>query len=198
MIEGIDGAGKTTQAERLAAHLRAKGRRVLCTAEPTGLPTGVALREALRGKTPKTESEMAVMFVLDRIAHNIHPTEGIEAILSEGTDLICDRYYYSNLAYQGQSTDYAWCKTMNLSCPEIRRPDLCIYLDLTPEQSLERIQRGRDSVEIYENIETLTRVRHAFLTVFEDLSDTDRIVKINAYRTPEQIAADIARAVDSL
>jgi len=53
-------------------------------------------------------------------------------------------------------------------------------------------------VEIYENEETLTRVRNAFLSVLDDLSATDRIVRIDAYRTPEEIAKDIADAVDSL
>ena len=198
VLEGIDGAGKTTQASLLEAHLRKKGREVFRTAEPTPFPSGVALREALGGKVKKSECEMATMFVLDRIAHNIHPTEGIRAILDAGKDIICDRYYYSTLAYQGQSTDYAWVKSMNLSCPEIRKPDLCIYLDLTPAQSLERIRAGRDSVEIYENEETLTKVRNAFLSVLDDLSATDRIVRIDAYRTPEEIAKDIADAVDQL
>ena len=198
VIEGIDGAGKTTQASLLEAHLRAKGREVFRTAEPTPFPTGVALREALGGKTKKSECEMAVMFVLDRIAHNIHPTEGIEAILAKGVDIICDRYYYSTLAYQGQSTDYAWVKAMNLACPEIRHPDLCLYLDLTPEQSLERIRAGRDCVEIYENKETLERVRASFFSVFQDPDLSDRIAMIDAYRTPDTIAEEIAFLVDSL
>ncbi len=198
VLEGIDGAGKTTQAELLCAHLEKQGRRVVRTAEPTDFESGRALRQALGGKVKKSECEMAVMFVADRIAHNIHPTEGIEAILSTGADIICDRYYYSTLAYQGQSTDYAWCKAMNLSCPEIRRPDLCIYLDLTPEQSLERIRKGRESVEIYENMETLTRVRNAFLSVLDDLSKTDRIARVDAYRPPEEIAQELAALVDSL
>ena len=198
VLEGIDGAGKTTQAAMLRAHLESKGRRVVCQAEPTDFESGRALRAALGGKIKRSECQMAVMFVEDRIAHNIHPTEGIEAILATGADIICDRYYYSTLAYQGQSTDYAWCKAMNLSCPEIRRPDLCIYLDLTPEQSLERIRKGRDSVEIYENEETLRRVRNAFLSVLDDLSTTDRIAKVDAYRTPEEIARELATLVDSL
>ena len=198
VLEGIDGAGKTTQAERLAEYLCAQGRKVVRTAEPTPFASGVALREALGGKVKKSECEMAVMFVLDRIAHNIHPTEGIEAYLSRGIDVICDRYYYSTLAYQGHTTDYAWVRSMNLDCPEIRRPDLCIYLDLTPEQSLERIQKGRDSVEIYENRETLERVRRAFFAVFEDLGSHDRIAVVDAYRTPEEIADEIAELVDSL
>ena len=93
VLEGIDGAGKTTQASLLEAHLRAKGREVFRTAEPTPVPSGIALREALGGKVKKTECEMATMFVLDRIAHNIHPTEGLRAILDAGKDVICDRYY---------------------------------------------------------------------------------------------------------
>ncbi len=198
VLEGIDGAGKTTQAELLCDHLEAKGRRVVRTAEPTDFESGRALRAALGGRVKKSECEMAVMFVADRIVHNIHPTEGLEAILSSGADVICDRYYYSTLAYQGQSTDYEWCKAMNLSCPEIRRPDLCIYLDLTPEQSLERIRRGRESVEIYENLETLTRVRNAFLSVLEDLSATDRIARVDAYRSPEEISSEICALVDLL
>jgi len=198
VLEGIDGAGKTTQAALLEAHLREQGREVARTAEPTGFPSGVALRQALGGKVEKSECEMAVLFVEDRIAHNIHPTEGILALLARGVDVICDRYYYSTLAYQGNTTDYEWVKSMNLRCPQIRKPDLCIYLDLLPEQSLERIRAGRESLEIYENAETLERVRNAFLSVFRDPELTERIAIIDAYRAPEEIARDLAAAVDSL
>ena len=198
VLEGIDGAGKTTQAELLEAYLKGQGRRVWRTAEPTPFPTGVALREALGGKVKKTECEMATMFVLDRIAHNVHPTEGINAILESGQDIICDRYYYSTLAYQGHSTDYEWTKGMNLNCPDIRKPDICIYLDLTPEQSLDRISRGRESVEIYENLETLCKVRSAFMRVFDDLSESDNIALVDAFRPADEIAADIERLVNFL
>ena len=71
VLEGIDGAGKTTQAELLLEHLRKMGRRVHRTAEPSSLPSGVELRRALRGEIKKTEKEMAEMFVADRIAHNL-------------------------------------------------------------------------------------------------------------------------------
>lgn len=196
VLEGIDGAGKTTQAELLEKHLVSLGRRVIRTAEPTGFEGGVRLREALGGKIKKSECEMATMFVLDRIEHNIHPTEGIDTLIEQGYDVICDRYYYSTLAYQGHSTSYEWVKAMNLLCPEIRKPDICIYLDLTPEQSLERISRGRDTVEIYENRETLEAVRSAFFKVFEDLSGRDNIAIIDAYRSPEEISAQICAAVD--
>ncbi len=195
VFEGIDGSGKTTQARRLAEFLRARGRKVTLTAEPTALPSGKLLREALSGRLVRSECQMAVMFVDDRICHNIEPKEGIRALLDAGVDVICDRYYYSTLAYQGQSTDYAWVKAMNLECPEITHPDLCIYIDLLPEQSLERIARGRDGVEIYENTETLTRVREQFLAVIRDLGESDNIRIIDGYRTEAEVFEDILRSV---
>jgi dTMP kinase len=198
VFEGIDGSGKTTQARLLAEALEREGRRVKLTAEPTDLPTGRALRDALGGRVSKSECEMAVLFVEDRIAHNIHPTDGISALIDSGVDVICDRYYYSTLAYQGQSTDYDWVKAMNLRCPEIRKPDLCIYVDLLPEQSLERISKGRNSVEIYENIETLTKVRQQFLSVIRDLGEEDNVCIVDGYRTVEEVAEDIRAIVASL
>ena len=196
VFEGIDGAGKTTQVDILAAKLRAEGKQVVITAEPTAFESGKRLRQALSGKIKKSECEMAVMFVADRIEHNIHPTEGIKALVESGAYVLCDRYYYSTLAYQGQSTDYAWVKAMNLGCPEICRPDICVYLDLTPEQSLERISRGRESVEIYENLETLTKVRNTFLAIIDDLTaEGDRIVTVNAYGTVEEISEKVYSAV---
>jgi len=168
VFEGIDGSGKTTQSKLLAERLEKMGKKVVLTAEPTSFSTGKLLREALGGRIERSECEMALMFVEDRIAHNKHPKEGIDALIDSGVTVICDRYYYSTLAYQGQSTDYEWVKSMNLLCPDIRHPDACIYVDLLPEQSLERISKGRDSVEIYENIDTLTRVREQFLSVIED------------------------------
>ena len=198
VFEGIDGAGKTTQIELLEKHMRANGRRVFRTAEPTESVTGGLLRDALGGVSKRTACEMAALFVLDRIFHNVNPVNGIEKMLADGVDVICDRYYYSSLAYQGCLTDPAWVKSMNLDCPEIRRPDICIFLDLTPEQSMERISRGRVTKEIYETTEQLTRVRNQFLSVIDSLSSRDNIQVINAARPIEDIQADIRCIVDEL
>ena len=196
VFEGIDGAGKTTQVDLLAQNLASLGREVSLSAEPTTLATGKAIRRALSGEEKKSECEMAAMFVLDRIAHNINTETGIRALTERGIDVISDRYYYSSLAYQGTATDYEWVKAMNINSPEIRRPDLCIYLDLLPEQSLERISRGRESFEIYENLEKLTAVRAKFLSVVEDLRrDGESIYVVNAARAAEDIAKEIFEIV---
>lgn len=198
VFEGIDGAGKTTQIELLKKALSQRGRRVYCTAEPTESVTGGLLREALCGIHKRTAGELAAMFVTDRIFHNVNPVNGIEKMLSDGIDVICDRYYYSSLAYQGSETDYEWVRSMNLNCPEIRRPDLCVFLDLTPEQSMERINKGRVTQEIYENAERLESVRQKFYAVFESLKERENIAVVNAYATVEQVHQSILGHVDAL
>ena len=195
VFEGIDGAGKTTQVGLLAERLRGMGKQVVITAEPTSLPSGKALREVLGGRVKKSDCEIAAMFTLDRIAHNVDAESGIEKLVSEGAYVICDRYYYSSLAYQGSLVDYGWVKALNTECPEIRHPDLCIFLDLTPTESMKRISAGRESTEIYENEETLTRVREAFMRVIDDMSAVDTIVTVNAATDISSISEKIFEQV---
>ena len=195
VFEGIDGAGKTTQIRLLEEYLTQKGRPVVCTAEPTDLPTGKLLRRALSGKEPKTACELAALFTLDRIAHNTAPETGISALLDRGIDVICDRYFYSTLAYQGSETDFAWVRDMNLNCPEIRHPNLCIFLDLSPEESMARINNRTGTHEIYETRERLEQVRTKFLNVLQ-LFPPQTVFCVNAARTIDEIQADIRKIAD--
>ena len=194
VFEGIDGAGKTTNIPLLAEYLRGQGRRVAVTAEPTDGETGKMLRRALSGAIPSTPCELAALFVLDRIRHNVAPG-GIEALLAAGKDVICDRYYYSTLAYQGSETDLKWLAEMNLSCPAIRHPDLCIFLDLTPEESLARIAERGEEREIYETREKLAAVRSKFYQVFDLLQNRDRIAIVSASGSIPETQALIREAV---
>lgn len=196
VFEGIDGAGKTTQIELLAQKLRDAGLDPYVTAEPTGMETGKAIRRVLSGAVSKTPTQVAAMFVQDRIDHNVDPTEGIEILLAQGKAIICDRYYYSSLAYQGSLTDFDWVMAANCDCPEIRKPDLCIFLDLSPEESMKRITQGRTQVEIYEKADTLTKVRAQYMNVFEKLrARGEQIEIIDASGTIEQTAQAINQAI---
>lgn len=175
VLEGIDGAGKSTQLSLLADFLRAEGRRVVVSAEPTDSVYGKMLRAALSGEGEHSPCEMAALFTLDRICHG----REIEAVLESGADLLCDRYYYSTLAYQGSMTDYGWVKALNLACPEIPKPDLCLFLDLSSAESYARIAARGEKTELYETPETLGAVREKFLSVISDLEGKERIAVID-------------------
>lgn len=199
VFEGIDGSGKSSQIRMLAEKLRANGRKVYITAEPTESTSGGMLRDALSGVVRRTATEMAALFTLDRVNHNVNPVNGIKKMLNDGFDVICDRYYYSSLAYQGSATDFEWVRSMNVCCPDILRPDVCIFLDVSPDVGLERIGKGdRGFTEIYEKRETLMAVRKKYFDAFSALSTTDNIEIINADRDFESISADVLSAVERL
>ena len=197
VFEGIDGAGKTTQIKDLAAHLEGLGISCHVTAEPTEYPSGKKIREALSGRLAVTPLEMAEMFALDRAIHNTHEGDGIEATLASGVSVISDRYYYSSLAYQGAALGYETVARLNLDNESIRRPDICIFLDLTPEKSLERIGARADvPTEIYENREYLEKTRKAFFDTFERLrARGESIIIIDADASVDVVAKRIADAV---
>ena len=196
VFEGIDGAGKTTQIKLLCQALEAKKIPFVTTVEPTDLPTGKNLRRVLSGELSITPEEMAELFAADRIAHNTDSDKGIEKMLSEGYSVISDRYYYSSLAYQGSELGYDKVASLNLDNPMIRRPDLCVFLDLTPEKSLERIGNRGEKTEIYENYDYLTRTRTMFFDVFQRLrTKGENIAVIDASGSVGEVSDRVITAV---
>ena len=195
VFEGLDGSGKSTQIRCLEQRLREMGRRVDVTAEPTVSALGGLVRDALSGFTPRSGGEIAALFMADRVQHNVNPVWGIQKMLASGFDVICDRYYYSSMAYQGTVTDPDWVERINLECPEIRRPDLCIFLDVDYERCRRRMEEGRAFLEIYENEASMIATRRRYYAVFEELKERDRIAVIDADRPVEEVAEDVFRAV---
>ena len=199
VIEGLDGSGKSTQIALLAERLRVLGRRVAVTAEPTDSALGGIIRDALRGGAPRTDSELAALFLADRVAHNVNPVWGIEKLLADGCDVVCDRYYYSSLAYQGTRTDEEWVYAMNLRCPNIRRPDLCVFLNLDPERACDRMRGARTHAELYEHAEALRRTGASYEAVFRRLrAEGETIHVINAAHPVDEVADAVFAAVRAL
>ena len=199
VLEGLDGSGKSTQIDRLAQSLRARGRRVHCTAEPTDSATGGLIRDTLRGNCRRSGAELGALFLTDRIAHNVNPVWGFQRLLKEDWDVICDRYYYSSFAYQGLSTDLEWVMDINLKCPEIGKPDLCVFLDVDYKKCKERLDRDRASLEIFEqDPEQMNATRQLFFSVFQRLEGRENIQVVDANDTPDQVAAKIFALVEQL
>lgn len=199
VIEGVDGSGKTTQSELLSAYLRGLGRKVHHTAEPTATGLGGMVRDGLGAEHPRTSDELAAMFLADRVAHNVSQKSGIRQYVEGGTDVVCDRYYYSSIAYQGVDGSLEWVADMNLSCPSIMKPDICIFIDLDPEKCLEHIRAGRSHFEIYEeNAAVISETRRRYGIVFDMLAGRDNIVIVDGARSREEVFADIRAAVEKL
>lgn len=192
VFDGMDGTGKTTQMERLCRRLNEAGIPSVLTAEPSTSPDGVALRRALSGKEPANNSRLAALFLLDRIGHNAE----IQEFLDEGKTVICDRYYYASMAYQGQGDCFEWVARMNLNCPHIRRPDGCILLDMEPEDSMARIRAGRsaDELEIYETVAQQQKIRDRFRRVTEYLDGRDLILTVDAAGSMDEVSERIWEA----
>ena len=202
VIEGVDGAGKTTQIKKLAEKLTAQGKKVYITCEPTckstlHTPTAVGemIGDVLLGRIEMTPSGMAALFLADRILHNTDPEIGIKAAIERGEWVICDRYYYSSFAYQGKDTDLDWVIRQNLDCPDIMRPDVCVFLDLAPEVARSRRDARETAQEIFERPEVKqSSIRDTFLAVFDRLDDNVRI--IDADGTVDEVAERIFAAVE--
>lgn len=198
VLEGLDGAGKSTHLKLLAKALGEKGRRVYITAEPSSTAAGGIIRETLAGTSTRSAEELAALFLADRINHNMNPSNGIKQFIDKGIDVICDRYYYSSFAYQGLDSDIDWLMDCNLKCPAILKPDLCVFLDLDPRICAERITSTRLTKDIFETEETIRQIRGRFSEVFEKLEKTDNIAIINTDRPCEEVAEDILRAVNKI
>lgn len=199
VFEGLDGSGKSTQIELLSEKLKLLGRKVYCTAEPTSSATGGLIRDTLSNNYKRDATELAGLFLTDRIAHNVNPVWGIKKFLDEGTDVICDRYYYSSFAYQGLGTDLKWVMDMNINCPEIIRPDLCIFLDVDYRKCKARVDKERSHLEIFESDEQImASTRTQFYEVFKLLNEKEHIQIVDANRPLSVVADEIYRIVMSL
>ncbi len=177
VIEGLDGSGKTTQATILAKRLQQSHNAVL-TAEPSRGKIGTFIRECClyEQKRLPTEAE-ALLFAADRVEHMQNE---VKPALDEGKLVICDRYFYSSVAYQGSAgLSLDWIKTINARALQ---PDFSIFIDVTPERVLERLQRKKS---VMETLETQQKVREVYLKFVEK----GELVRVDGDK-PKEVVAD--------
>ena len=190
-LEGIDGSGKSTQLPLLARRLEALGRPCVQTREPTGGPMGTLLRQVLTGQVDCDSRVVAPLFVADRLDHLLRKGDGLLALVEGGTDVLCDRYYFSSCAYQSVDLPLEWVIGANRPCADLLRPDATLFLDVAPELALERIARGRDHTELFETRERLTRTREQYFRAFEAEKGRERILILPGDQSPEALSRAI-------
>ncbi len=158
VLEGIDGAGKSTISRHIAAHCTARGLACVQSAEPTRGPWGLKLRQSMVEGRLTLEDELE-LFLKDRAEH---VEQVILPALRHGKVVILDRYYLSTAAYQGaRGVAPEWVLTENERFAP--KPDLVLLLDFDPAAGLARIRARGDAPNTFEQAEQLLEVRRIFL-----------------------------------
>ncbi|KUL32409.1 thymidylate kinase [Actinoplanes awajinensis subsp. mycoplanecinus] len=200
VFEGGEGAGKSTQVNRLAETLREEGREVVVTREPGATDIGSRIRglvldkEHGAGPSPRAE---ALLYAADR-AH--HVATVVRPALGRGEVVISDRYVDSSLAYQGAGRTLPVQEISWLSAWATGglKPDLVVLLDVDPTVGLTRVSsrgEGTDRLES-ESKAFHDRVRYAFLDLAA--ADPKRYLVLDAARPPEELAAAVASRLADL
>jgi dTMP kinase len=194
-FEGIDGSGKSTQMNLLAHRLADQGHALHLTCEPTFHPIGTLIRQAFTGDHPLDDRVIAGLFVADRLQHILDEEQGILRRLEEGFTVLTDRYYLSSYAYQGAHMPLEWVIEANALAARLCRPDLHVFIELAPEEALDRIRQRSPATQLYETLSTLTRVRDTYYRAMELIRDEETIVRVDGSKTLEAIAEEVWSAV---
>lgn len=195
-FEGIEGSGKTTQAEKAEEYLKQLGCPVLRTREPGGTPTGIEIRSILLDKNdlsfplhPITE---LLLYSADRIQH-LH--EVIIPALKKKITVICDRYIDSTTAYQGggRGLNFELIQQVHKIATFGIYPTRTYLLDLPVEVGLSRINKRGNSLDRLEteSIEFHQKVRDCFLRIAKE--NPHRIMVIDATQPEDAISAIIQK-----
>jgi dTMP kinase len=207
VIEGLDGAGTTTQALLLVQRLRGVGQAAHMSREPSEGPIGMLIRQMLSRRivTPRGDDEyetigretLALLFAADRLDHI---SSKVQPSLNRGEVAVSDRYYHSSLAYQGDvddedDIDLEWVRTIN---ERALTPDLTVFLEASAELCLERMS-DRPHRDIFETEEKLSRLETRYDQVISALEDAgEHIFRLDASRTAESLSSEIFEEVASL
>lgn len=200
VLEGLDGAGTTTQAERLGAWLRERRRRAHITAEPSRGPIGVLIRQVLSGRITGVrgrafdEQALAVLFAADRLDHlacEVVPK------LEQGIDVISDRYLLSSLAYQSMTTgEIRWVEQINARAI---RPDVTIFLQVRSSTALRRRQAVSLDLELYEVASFQRALLRAYRKAIACARRAgERVEVVDGEEPPPQVASAIIQIIRQL
>lgn len=193
VFEGIDGAGKTTQVDMLAAALAEKGRSVTVTRDPGGTSLGESLRSVLLYSELPIDPEAEALLYAAARAQLV--SEKIIPALEQGSVVISDRFADSTLAYQGYGRGMSGeiLDRINILACRGLVPDLTVLMDMEPSGAAARFNRPVDRME-REGLEFLRRVRNGYL----DLAGRDpgRYLVLDALEPVDQLFLRVLSAVE--
>ena len=187
VIEGIDGAGKTTAMELLRERAKGEGKgNVVFTAEPTRYGSGVL--DAMRKDAEPQVDTLSYLFAADRNEH-LYGVDGIKACLDAGCAVVCDRYLFSSLVYQGIAGGGGTARRLNDSFP---LPEVLFLFDISAGEAIERISERGGKRCAFERLAFLRRAEAEYRRVAGEFEGAGlRIVSVDARLPREEIADTI-------
>lgn len=194
-LEGVDGAGKSTHMDWLAAQVAAAGRDVLATREPGGTDLGEALRALLLQHDMHTDTEALLMFA----SRNEHLVQRIRPALMQGRWVICDRFTDASYAYQcgGRGIPVERVAALEAWVQRGFAPDLTLLFDVPPEVAGARRSAARAADRFEREADSFfSRVRHAYLDRAQ--AEPARIRVLDARQGIGALQAEIAALLQEL
>ncbi len=180
VLEGLDGAGTTTQVERLATVLRAEGHAVLTTREPSDGPVGVLIRQALTGRLvlpggagPLAQETLALLYAADRTDHL---RARVLPALEAGQVVLSDRSVLSSLAYQGASLPMEWVETINSHAVPA---DLTLFVEVSIEVAARRRAARGGPEELFDAEEKQRRISRQYAAAIKLRGKREHVVRID-------------------
>lgn len=158
VLEGIDGSGKSTQIKKIAAYLEAESKAVVTTEEPTNTPIGTFIRRRLEGEFTLDNTVFQMLYIADRLQHL---EDVVLPALREGKIVLCDRYHFSTIAYgEAMGCDEHLLRAYD---GKILRPDVAIYIDISPATAMRRITVRNGAHELFEKRDQLKKIHGSYV-----------------------------------
>ncbi len=195
VLEGLDGAGTTTQLKLTAERLAAYGRPHFCTSEPTDHPLGLLIRDVLTKRRSLHPTALALLFAADRAEHLLAPGDGILEHLGRGELVLSDRYLFSSLAYQTLDCDFDYVRSLNAGFP---LPRDVVFLD-TPVPESQRRLGGRDGPELFDGADLQDRILDNYRRSFDLYRDSGlRLHVLDGALPPADIFEKLWKIISSV
>ncbi|WP_257460273.1 dTMP kinase [Archangium lipolyticum] len=201
VLEGLDGAGTTTQVERLAAALRAEGQSVLTTREPSDGPVGVLIRQALTGRVilpgaggpqPLAQETLALLYAADRTDHL---RSRVLPALEAGQLVLSDRSVLSSLAYQGASLPMDWVESLNAYAVPA---DLTLFVEVPITVAARRRAARGGPEELFDAEEKQRRISRQYEAAIRLRGKREHVVRIDGDQPVEAVTAECLAQVRKL